>query len=241
METRASRPLLHAEVVEQIKLKIESGEWKYGDKIPSEAELAELFRVSRATLREAIAYLVNKAVLQRRRGIGTFVGKKEEIVGGLETLISTTKWIEQHGYQAGTQDIELLRRVPSRAEQELFVSFNLSSIGEIHRVRTADAEPVMFCVDIIPDRFMPEHAHEVGESLMAYLETRYGQVITLAHSTIEVARATREIAQKLKIPQGTALLRFQQIHYNQTMVPVLLSQDHFVPDRFRFDMIRRRS
>ena len=235
-----TRPLLYAEVVEQIKEKIESGQWTFGDRIPSESELADAFRVSRATLREGISYLVNKGILVRKRGIGTFVGRKEEIAGGLETLVSTTQWILSHGYEPGTQDVHLTTRPPSQMEKDLFQTAPDDTVGEIHRVRTANGVPIMYCVDIILKRYMPDDVSQLGESLMAYLETRLGQVISLAHSNIEVAMATRDIADRLGLTQGTPLLKLKQIHFNPSMVPVLLSQDHFVPERFKFDIVRRR-
>lgn len=240
MTAYPTRPLLYAEVVEQIKEKIESGLWTFGDRIPSESELAETFRVSRATLREGISYLVNKGILVRRRGIGTFVGHKEEITGGLETLVSTTQWILSHGYEPGTQDVHFISRPPSQMEKELFQTAVGGTLGEIHRVRTADGVPIMYCVDIMPTSYMPDGFNPLGESLMAYLETRLGQVITVAHSHIEVVMATRDIADRLGLTQGTPLLKLKQVHYNASMTPVFLSQDHFVPERFKFDIVRRR-
>ncbi len=241
MTPRYSRPPLYVEVVDQIKGKIQRGDWEYGQKIPPEDELAEFLCVSRATLREGISYLVNKGVLRRQRGIGTFVGKKEEITAGLETLMSVTQWIEKHGYQPGTQGLELLRRPLSSGEREIFKFWNLSTIGEIHRVRTADQTPVMYCVDIIPDQFMPERPEELTESLFQYLEEKTEQIVIHARSTIEVTLATSEIAGKLSVARGVPLLRLIQVHYNQDMIPLLLSHDHFVPERFRFGIIRHRS
>lgn len=56
-----------------MKQLIEDGEWKPGDKIPSENELCDKFEVSRMTIRQAINNLVEQGYLYRKRGIGTFV------------------------------------------------------------------------------------------------------------------------------------------------------------------------
>jgi GntR family transcriptional repressor for pyruvate dehydrogenase complex len=63
------------EVFEQMKEHIISGEWAPGEKIPGEFDLAELFGVSRVSVREAIHRLVGMGVLSIRRGEGTFVNK----------------------------------------------------------------------------------------------------------------------------------------------------------------------
>ncbi len=63
------------EIFEQLKKHIISGEWSPGEKIPSELELADLFGVSRVSVREAIHRLVGMGVLFIRRGEGTFVSE----------------------------------------------------------------------------------------------------------------------------------------------------------------------
>ncbi len=63
------------EVFEQMKEHILSGEWGTGKKIPGELELAELFSVSRVSVREAIHRLVGMGVLTIRRGDGTYVSE----------------------------------------------------------------------------------------------------------------------------------------------------------------------
>ena len=63
----------HYQIQEWVKQLIEDGEWKPGDKIPSENELCDKFEVSRMTIRQAINNLVEQGYLYRKRGIGTFV------------------------------------------------------------------------------------------------------------------------------------------------------------------------
>ncbi len=63
------------EVFGQMKNNIVSGEWAPGTRIPGELELAELFQVSRVSVRDAIHRLVGMGVLAIRRGEGTFVSE----------------------------------------------------------------------------------------------------------------------------------------------------------------------
>jgi GntR family transcriptional repressor for pyruvate dehydrogenase complex len=64
---------ISTEVFEQIKNNIISGEWKPGDKIPSENELGNLFGVSRVSIRSAIQRLSVLGLLTTRHGEGTFI------------------------------------------------------------------------------------------------------------------------------------------------------------------------
>ncbi len=65
-------------IVEQLIEKIQSGEFKVGEKIPTELELIETFEVSRSVIREAITELRSLGFVETRHGIGTFV--KEQTV-----------------------------------------------------------------------------------------------------------------------------------------------------------------
>ncbi|QJB57166.1 FadR/GntR family transcriptional regulator [Pseudodesulfovibrio sp. zrk46] len=68
-----SRKAIYEDIVLQIRAMIEQGELKPGDKLPPERRLAEMFSVSRNTVREAIKALAEKDVLESRQGAGTFV------------------------------------------------------------------------------------------------------------------------------------------------------------------------
>lgn len=67
------RKLLGSQIEELILSYIRTTPLQIGDKLPNEFELAEMFRVGRSTIREAVKALVIKGVLEVRRGAGTFV------------------------------------------------------------------------------------------------------------------------------------------------------------------------
>jgi GntR family transcriptional repressor for pyruvate dehydrogenase complex len=72
----------YEDIVKQIRTLIEKGKLKRGDQLPVERELSETFKVSRATVREAIFNLEVKRLVQRRQGDGTYV-----IASSEETLV----------------------------------------------------------------------------------------------------------------------------------------------------------
>lgn len=78
-----------------------------GDQIPSESELAEIFDVSRVTIRRAIADLVNDGTLERRQGSGTFVHRISPMV---EHYLHLTKhWtirLKEHGHKPRSEEVE---------------------------------------------------------------------------------------------------------------------------------------
>lgn len=76
--TIVSRTKLHEQIVAQIEGLIEKGHLKVGDQLPPERTLADIFKVSRHTVREAIRILEQKQILKSRPGSGTFVVTEDE-------------------------------------------------------------------------------------------------------------------------------------------------------------------
>jgi GntR family transcriptional regulator, transcriptional repressor for pyruvate dehydrogenase complex len=84
---------LYEEVVGQLHQLIDDGKLKAGDRLPAERELAETFRVSRSSVREAIKTLENEGMVISRPGSGTFITavNVEAIIPPLASLLSRGK------------------------------------------------------------------------------------------------------------------------------------------------------
>lgn len=76
-------------IANELKQKIKEGEYKYGEAIPSENELTQLYDVSRHTIREAISLLVTEEFVRKEKGSGTYVSYDASINSSLneKTLI----------------------------------------------------------------------------------------------------------------------------------------------------------
>lgn len=74
----ARKKRLYEEIVSQIQNLIETGELRSGDRLPPERKLAEMFMVSRNSVREAIRALEEKQILKSRPGDGTYVMVENE-------------------------------------------------------------------------------------------------------------------------------------------------------------------
>ena len=73
---------IYYQIKQAIKTWIINREFGPGDKIPSENELAEKFRVSRLTVRQALSHLTQEGLLVSRRGEGTFVTEHVNLIEG---------------------------------------------------------------------------------------------------------------------------------------------------------------
>ncbi|WP_042159567.1 FadR/GntR family transcriptional regulator [Paenibacillus gorillae] len=106
------------EILEQLQNSIFSGQFKPGDKLPTEIELMEQFSVGRSTVREAVKILVHAGVLQVRHGDGTYIKSVELPESYLKTA---KKYREQHIYEVRKMlDLQICEiAVANRTEKDL--------------------------------------------------------------------------------------------------------------------------
>jgi GntR family transcriptional repressor for pyruvate dehydrogenase complex len=71
----AARTTLYKEVINQVVEMIKSGQWKPGERIPGELELARRFEVGRNCVREALKALGHAGILESKPGLGTFLSR----------------------------------------------------------------------------------------------------------------------------------------------------------------------
>ena len=102
----ASQEPLYLQVIEDIRRDIASGLYRAGEKIPSELELGDIYRVSRITVRNAVKVLEKEGLLVKRQGKGTFVTAEAEHKAPFENddiVRSFTKPCENNGVVPGAR------------------------------------------------------------------------------------------------------------------------------------------
>ena len=139
-------------IAESIRKAIDGGQLQPGEQLPSEPQFASQLGVSRTTLRDAVRILVSESILERRRGVGTFVANNPliNIQEGLETLLGTTELIRKKGYRPGTSDC---RWETIAAPDHLAKILELSPgtpLIHLSRTRTANDIPVIHCEEYLP-------------------------------------------------------------------------------------------
>lgn len=240
MSIKADHRHLYLQVIDRLKKDIHDGVYKEKEKLPSESDLAKKLGVSRSTLREALRILEDENVIVRRHGVGTFVNAKPPFTSGIEQLNSVTKMIQKAGMEPGT--IFLSSKI-NKATEEDVERFSCSKDVEfvlIERVRTADGDPVVYCLDKIPKKVFPENITYKDGSIFQMLESDGGRNITHAVSDIEPIGYHEKISPLLKCDPKTALLVLKQLHFNDVDEPILYSVNYFRADKFRFHVLRKR-
>lgn len=216
---------------------IEEGAFPRGSRLPSEAELAAELRVSRATLREALRILVDRQLVVRRHGLGTFVAE-EPIEKDLHRNFGITAMIRAAGYRPGTAGQQV---AAVAADDETARGLRIAPgapVVVLERVRLADKRPVVYSVEAIPQRLAgpQDLALLDGEqqSLYGLLHRRCGVTIYRGQAELVPVRATAELAGRLEVRRGAPLMCIKQTDFDEAGRPVLYSVEHHVADWVRF-------
>ncbi|RAZ70097.1 GntR family transcriptional regulator [Planococcus maitriensis] len=241
MTIKSDHRALYLQVIDRMKQDIASGVYKEKEKLPSEFELSKSLGVSRATLREALRLLEEDNVIVRRHGVGTFVNSKPVFSSGIEELTSVSDMIRQAGMEPGVVYLSTSESICSEEDVNRFHCNPEDTVITIERVRTANGEPVVYCIDKVPSVFMPEgFLGRKESSIFSALEESGDIRISYAVTFIDPTGYHEEASPILECDPETALLVLKQHHYDENDRLVLYSKNYFRADKFSFHVVRKR-
>ncbi len=217
--------------------RIESGEVSAGERLPPERELAEALGVSRMTVRQALASLAARGMVERGVGRGTFVSAANKVTHDLSRLSGFTEQVERLGLEAGARVIEA-REVPAPevVADALQVEAGACML-RIERVRLGGGRPLTFEDSWLPAaRFPGLLERDLSGSVYALMRDGYGLGPVSAIERLEPVAARSHEAEALGIAEGLPLMLVERIAYAADGTPVEFARDRHRGDRARFEL-----
>lgn len=227
---------IYYQLGETIKELIEKGELKPGDVLPAEREYAEMFQISRMTVRQAFTQLVNEGYLHRIQGKGTFVAERKlKIEQALQGLTSFTEDMEARGMKPGSQlvSFEIIPATSLIAKQLGIQEYG--PVYEIKRIRLADHMPMALETNYISANFIKGLTEKiVNQSLYSFIQEQLGMKISHATQVIESSIASELEAKYLQIQPGAPVMLIQRNTFLKDGTPVELVKSSYRADRYKF-------
>ena len=213
---------LYRQIKALITRSLEAGEWKPGEVIPSENELAGRYKVSQGTVRKAIDELAAENLLLRRQGKGTFVATHTEARAQFRFL----RLMPDAGEQP-YPDSRILECRRARAPAEIARQLELKS-GEpmimISRVLAFSGIPCVYDEIWLPGvLFKGLSAERLSESkapLYSMFEIEFGTKMLHADEKIRAVPADATAATALGVRTGTPLLLVDRLTFTYGGRPV---------------------
>ena len=196
-----------------IRKRIDAGRLRPGDAVASERDLARIHRVSLMTARHALAFLEREGVVERRRGVGTFVTTPKIHFNKLK---SYTEQMAGRSLKAGSR-VLFAKLIDN--EQEATARLSLppnSGVIKLERLRHAAGEPFALETCYLSAAEFPGllSAPLGRDSLFTILERKYKVEISYADEEIDATAADSRTAELLDIPRREPLLRIRQVIYS---------------------------
>jgi GntR family transcriptional regulator len=225
----------HARIEAWLAEAIGEGVLRDGDRLPAEQDLAQVFGVSRMTLRQALAALEARALVERRRGRqgGTFV-RRSRVDIDLTGLAGFSEQMRRARVRASAR-VLAADRVP--APPEVADALRLARSAQaylVDRVRLADGVPLALERTWLPADLLPGLLDRpLTGSLYELMAHRYDVVPDTASEWLDAVVADDEQAALLDVGPGAALLRITRTTYDPSGLPVEHAVDLYRPDRAR--------
>jgi GntR family transcriptional regulator len=235
LDAAASSDPLHRQVHDAIAERVAAGQWRPGQRLPSERRLCETFGVSRVTVRRALGALVDEGVLEVAPGRGWFVA-----TGPLSEppnlLLSFTAMARARGLEPTAIVREHVVRGATIDEAESLGVAPGAALVHLERVRLLDGIPVAVDRSLVPLARCPALATTdfTIASLYEVLREEAGLVPTFAETTVEAEAAGDELAELLDLSASWPVLVTTQTTYDQHQQPLEASRIVYRGDRYRF-------
>ena len=218
---------------------LQTGEWKPGEAIPSEMELAARFRVSQGTVRKAIDELASENLVVRRQGKGTFVATHAErhVQYRFLKLMPDSGDLNSEGPAQRT--VLECKRVRATADVARALALRSGDpVIQVRRILSFGGVPT-----ILEDLWLPGNTFKglSAEQMTGYrgptyamFELEFGVRMVRAEEKIRARSAGPELAALLKVEQRSPLLSVERVAYTYNDVPMELRRGLYRTDTHHY-------
>ena len=204
-----------------------------GDAIPSERSLVSRLEVSRVTVRQAIADLVETGALERVHGKGTYVTGPQ--VDSRLHLTSFSREMRERGLRPATV---VLAAAEVPAGDVVAYALRLRPgrpVVRVERLRTADGTPMAYEVGHYPSALFPGLLQRELGALYDVFASEYGVVVTSGEQTVRAVAADAHQARTLGLAKRAPLLLQERVTYAGDTA-IELATSAYRGDRYRIHM-----
>ena len=227
---------LYKQIKSLLVQRLQQGEWKPGEPIPSELELAARFQVSQGTVRKAVDELAAENLLVRRQGKGTFVATHQEPRAQFRFL----RLVPDRGERVPTQStfLECRRvRAPADVAQQLALRGG-EGVVYLRRLLTAGGVPLVLDDIWLPAALFrgltPERLAEYRGPLYGLFESEFGTRMIRADERIRAVAAEQDVAALLQVAPGSPLLLVDRVSYTYRDQPVEVRRGFCVTTEYHY-------
>lgn len=205
-------------------------------RLPTEREIAEMFNVSRITVRQSLKILEDQNIIEREQGKGTFLRENKSSQAIIESC-NFSQIVNKNGKIPSAKLLSLALQLVDTVDQELLQLPEDTYVIAIKRIWYIDEIPCSYEIS----HFTQEYSFLLNQtfnnvSLYDYIFKEKGIRFVKAKQTVEIVYADNEIAKYLQIQENSPLLLIQRVLKDQNGKVNHLSYEYLVADKFKFQI-----
>jgi GntR family transcriptional regulator len=230
---------LYQQIKGLILQSLQSGEWKPGEAIPSEMDLAARFRVSQGTVRKAIDELAAENLVVRRQGKGTFVATHHEQLSQYRFLRLMPDRGDRSSEGPAERDVVDCKRQRASADIARALALRTGDpVLQVRRVLAFDGVPT-----ILDDIWLPggpfkgltaERLTDYHGPMYALFEGEFGVRMVRAEEKLRAVAPDESQAKLLQVDTRTPLLSVERVAYTYNDVPMELRRGLYRTDTHHY-------
>jgi DNA-binding GntR family transcriptional regulator len=231
---RSSPVPLYYQVASRLQEQIEHGVLPVGGRLENEVELADRLGVSRPTMRKAIAYLVERGMLVRRRGVGTQivhpkVRRPVELTSLYDDLAKTAR--------APRTEVRSLEVGPASAEVAEALGLPPGrDVTRVERIRYADDEPLAIMHNVVPVDVVALTAEDLERRGLYALLRAAGHMPRIANQVVGAKAASAVEARLLGDARGAPMLTMTRTAWDESGRGVEYGSHVYRASRYSFEL-----
>lgn len=230
---------LYSQIKALILKSLQAGDWKPGEAIPSEIELAARYRVSQGTVRKAIDELAAENLVIRRQGKGTFVATHAEHQVQYRFLKLFPD--QSNARTEGPAQRKIVECKRQRASAEVARAIGIRTgdpVLLVRRVLSFAGRPT-----ILEDVWLPgipfkgltaEHLADDRGPMYAMFETEFGVRMVRAEEKIRATLPDSAQCELLQVAPGTPLLSVERVAFTYNDTPMELRKGLYITDQHHY-------
>ena len=231
---------VYYQIAVDMRRRIQMQEWHINQQLPSEPDLASMYRVTRVTMRQALSELEKDGLLKRQRGSGTFVNEQPKpLIYDLGLPVSFSKRIIEMGYKPEAQilDAQVFPDPFPDIANQLRLHSN-EPVAYLKRLLTADRLPVAIDRSWFSDKLCPGITTTplIQHSISQTLSSRYKLIPIRSETIFESTRASIRDAKILDSHPESPLILLTTVTFLKNGTPVEYSTTSWLGERVRFHL-----
>ncbi|MCG1008435.1 GntR family transcriptional regulator [Salinicoccus sp. ID82-1] len=227
---------LYKQVAKKIKDDIVSNDINRGEAIPTETKLAEMYGVSRVTIRQAVKLLVEEGLVYSVQGSGTYISEKK-IEHDIHKLQGFTEEMISLHNNPSNEILEFQLMLPSEEVKNYLKLTNNQKVYYIKRLRLADEKPLVLEESYMPYELFPDLSVDVMKvSKYKYIAGK-GFSINKRHAELVPILPTDELVEHLHLENKDPMLLLEAYSTFDDGTIFEYSKVYFHPKRYTFKFV----